>query len=306
MPEILPANQILTIQAKTQSPSARVAQQAPSQSEPSKEPIEAPKQQSTEPATENVPRETAPKEEDKSKVQFAALSKKERILLQRDRELKALEKQLQEKESRYKGWEEAAVLAQTNKLEAIKRLGITYDDLTNIALGQSTATPEQIAEMKAQETVQKQLAEFRKEQEQYQITQQQRAYEQARQQIAAETRELATIDNFPLVHTMKAEDTVVELIEQTFHETGKVMSVEAAIKEVEQYLEEKALEIAKLEKIRSKVVDKETKPEPAIQQVNQQPTTLTHKSTVAPAAPTTKQTSEERRRRAIEVFYGRG
>lgn len=297
MPQIIEGSRTTEITQKTQMPSAAIS--GNSATPPVLEAPQPEQTQQTSTETNPVPRETSPKADAK----FIALSKKEKALLQRDRSLKERERQISEKAERYKAWEEAAQLASTNKLEAIKKLGITYDDLTNIALNQQP-TPEQIAEMKAQETVEMKLNAFKEEQKQKEIESTQKAYESARQQIKIETQRLVNQENFPLVNSTKAFDTIVELIEQTFHETGEIMSVEAATTEVEQYLEEQALEIAKLDKIRSKILPKEEPKQSPVQATKQQPQTLTHKTTVAPAAP--GNSPDERRRRAIEVFYGRG
>lgn len=260
------------------------------------------------PSTPEVPRETletpanpAPASQSpKPDPRFTALSKKEQQLRARERELKSLE-------ASFKPWQEAATLAQTNKLEALKRLGISYDDLTNQFLGtEAQLTPEQMAVQKAEEVTKNQLDAFRKEQQDNLQKAQTQAYQQAKQQIAQEAQEIAQPDKFPLVNKIKGFDTVSDYIEQEFHATGKIIPIEAATLEYENFVKNEILELAKLDVIKSEILKlQEPKQTPTQAAVNpQKPQTLTHKQTVAP--PSTEPANEsyaQKKQRIIQKYW---
>ena len=252
----------------------------------------------------NVPRGTEPSKQLDSE-RFAALSRKERQLLRQRRDLQQQQKTLADQ---YKPWQEAAELAKVNKLQAIEKLGITYDDLTNLALG-SGHTPEQLAELKAKEIVQREIQQLREEQSKLQQQQQQQAISTARSQISTEAKTLAeTTPDFPLVKAIKGFDTITALVEQTYYQTGNIIPVEEATKEYENFLKEEVLQLAKLDPIKNEILKmvqpqavQKTTPPSAVQQ---KPQTLTHKA-IAPIPSVAAMTPEQRRQRAIDVFYGR-
>jgi hypothetical protein len=252
--------------------------------------------------TENVPRGTEePKIETKREEdgRFAALSRKEKEILRRDRDLKEREKLLQEK---YKPWEEASQLAPQSKLQALQKLGFTYDDITNEFLGVSNLTPEQLAERKAEEIANRKFEEFQKKQEQLTLQNQQQAYHQALKQISLEVKQACDPEKFPIVNEIKGHDTVTQYIEQTYHATGEILSREQALQDYEDFIAEEWDKVLKNPKIRSKFLTQESPTQnPVSQPANPKPQTLIHKTTVAPTAskPTTW---EEKKRFLIEKY----
>lgn len=303
MPTLTPVTEVTTIQAKTMPPSANIVQGGvPNNGVPAA---------AAQPAagSETVPRETQPKDEE---GRFRALTKKEQDYLRKSRELTEREKELARREAQAKDTE-IYNLAKVDPLTALSKLGITYDDITNRILQQNPGTPEQIAKAEAAQLVKQELESFKKAQEEQQRVAQQQAYQQALAQIRSDAEIIAKRDDkFPLVKESEAFDTVRELIEQTFHEgstipgyeePGKVLPTELALEQVELFLEEQTLKLANIDKVRSKLspqAPQEAKPAA----ITQQPTTLTHKTTVAPPSPK-PMTAAERRKRAEDVFYGR-
>lgn len=227
-------------------------------------------------------------------------SRREKMLLQERRRLQQEKEELKQ----YDPWREAAQLAQTDKLKALQKLGITYDELTNQYLGQQNWTPEQIAAHKAQEVAEQKYKEFEQRQLEQTRQVQQQQYNQAIQQITADVKTIAeTSQNYPLVKTLGAYENVTKRIEDTFHQTGRIMSTEEALRAEEQEMEEVAYELAQVEKIRNRFLSTQNmprQPQSAIQQTQ----TLTHKQTTA--TPRNRPlTAEEKRLRAIDIFYGR-
>lgn len=291
MPEIVPIEQMGTITATTQSPSAKLAA-APVAAVP----VAPPKE---EPAKTEAPRNI-------QDTRLAALTKKEQAIQREKRALQAERRAMEEKYSQVKPWEEAASLAKTNKLQAIEKLGITYDDLTNLALNQNPTSPEELAESRAAALVKKEIDLLRAENQKNQEQQQLLALTNARKQISSESRTLAeTSPDFPLVKALKGFDTVTEFVEQTYYDTGKLIPVEEATREYESFVRNEVLELAKTD---PKILEALTSaPKQAVPQAatnTQKPQTLTHKTTVAPPA-SKPLTPAEKRQRAIDVFYGR-
>ncbi len=293
-------NQDMVIQANTQSRGAKTleprTQENMAQLNPKAPPSPVPTPE------ENVPRETKPEVDPK----FAALSRKEKEILVQRRQLAAERKQLEEQ---YKPWIEAKEIATRSKLEAAKKLwgGNPYEDMTAELVGMPPQTPEQIAADIARQEAQKIIdTAFKAQQEQMSQLQQQQ-YDATKKQISLEIREIAQPDTFPLVNHLKGFDTVTEYVEMMFHQTGELISREAATKAYEDFLDENIEPLLKIEKVRNKVLGSQEQkpvPSPSVQTQVQQPRTLTHKTMVAPPAPK-PMTSAEKRQRAIDVFYGR-
>lgn len=289
MPEIKPFTAIETISHKT---GARPLGEAPPAAEV---PIEV--------APVAMPAPEQPKDLDNER--FAALTKKER-------ENQKYARALKERERSVAKWEEADKLATTNKLEALKRLGISYDEITNLHLSQMSAedhTPEAIAVRKAQEAARQEVELFRKEQAAQHQELQQQQYQQAKVQIQNEAKTLTTArpEDFAYINAESAHDIVVELIEQTYFNDGRLMPVSEAAEEIEKYLENKYEKISQVPKFRSRYMPaevQESKPLGANPPENtQKPQTLTHRNTTAPVKPRTY-TAQERRDRAIRILNG--
>jgi hypothetical protein len=91
-------------------------------------------------------------------------------------------------------------------------------------------------------------------------TRDKQAYETAIKQLGNEAKIL--VDSDPSYELIKAQDAtgaIVELIEETHKETGVLMSVEEAAKEIENHLYEEALKLSQLEKVK-----KGLQPPPAV------------------------------------------
>lgn len=235
-------------------------------------------------------------------ARFAAIAKKEKALRQQQRMLQQQRAQL---EQQMKPWQEASETAKQSKLEAIKKLGFSYDELTQEALNQEAPTPEYLAERAAQRIVEQKMAEMQKQQ----AAQQAQEYEKALIQIQSEAKQIVTAsEDFPVLKETGNYEAVSEYMKLIFDQEKRIIPVSEAVKHMEEFLEEEALKIASIAKIRSKLVEQST-PQPQASSTapnTQKPQTLTHKLTTAAAASPTSLTPEERRKRAIDIFYGSG
>lgn len=138
-------------------------------------------------------------------------------------------------------------------------------------------------------------------------------YENAKTQIRKDVTRLVTSDEaFETIKAMDAAEAVVELIEQSYLETGDLLDPMDAAREVEEYLMEEAFKIAKLKKIQSKLYPAQAVEDQQQQVVQQQqliqqtqkPSMNTLSNRMAQTT-TKPMTGKDRRERAIAAFLGK-
>ena len=143
---------------------------------------------STSSTTPEIKVETSPKIDDKIGSKFAALAKKERLVVQKAQELKAAEAALKAEDAKLKEWkslqdkeistereklqsnpemkefQEFKALKKMSALDAFKKLGFSYEQLTEQLLNEGKPTPEQLIESKTA-SFQEELKALRAERE---------------------------------------------------------------------------------------------------------------------------------------------
>lgn len=182
--------------------------------------------------------------------------------------------------------------------------GVTYDELTQRALTQQSQDPAvkaALARMEAQvNALKEEQANSRKL---YQESQAQ-SYQQALNQITLEAKDLVKNDPaFEAIRETGSVKDVVQLIEKTFEQEGRLMTVEEAAREVEEYLVDETLKLTRLQKIQQRL--KQNAAKAASTTTNQQPQSETKQpqlKTLTNAAGTTRQLSA--RERAMLAFKG--
>lgn len=211
--------------------------------------------------------ETKEKKEDpRIASRFAALSKREKQILERERAMQDRQRQLEMQAQRYQQLEHIVQNAKANPIAVLEQLGLSYEQITDYILQDPEAT-KPVAEKKLEE-----------------IERKIKAYEEA-QLHAQRQAEQAYIDNtvknfknqivstvqsnpekFELVALNNAYDTVFDVVEQYFNSTGELLTVEAAAQMVEEYLTNEAEErILKAKKFQSKF---SSKAEPSVEAKN--------------------------------------
>ena len=142
-----------------------------------------------------------------------------------------------------------------NALGVLSELGMTYDEITQQAIAQQS--PEWQALSNIRNEMQEELRKVREEQanSRKSVEQQQaQAYQQALTQIRAETKNLVNSDpSFEAIKATGSVNDVVELIERTFNEDGRLLTVEEAASAVEDYLTEEATRLSKIGKIQKRL-----------------------------------------------------
>lgn len=120
-------------------------------------------------------------------------------------------------------------------------LGMTYDDLGQLYLNQSTNQDPVVQRLQAQ--IEELKAGQSKAISQAEQAQQQ-AYSEALKQIDREAKTLVSkSDAYEVTRSQGAESAITKLIELTYQEEGVLMDVEEAATQVETYLEEQALSL---------------------------------------------------------------
>lgn len=215
-------------------------------------------------STPEEPKAVAAEPEKPLSSEYAILARKEKVLRARDA-------QLRQREAAIKAAEDAKQAAQRpvidesqyiskSKLQqdlfgTLAEMGLTYDQITQQAV--NAPTPEKVALDQELKAMREELKALKGEQDNTKKSweeQQQQSYKQAVAQIKSEASSLITHN--PAFETIKetgSVDDVVELIERTFREDGTLMTVEEAAQQVEDYLVEEALKIARIKKIQQRL-----------------------------------------------------
>lgn len=196
-------------------------------------------------------------------AQYAILARKEKALRQREQQLKAKEAALtaQKAPEAVKSPEiDLNKFVDRDRLvkdpfTVLNELGLTYDQLTELALNAPRA--EELQMQNEIRTLKEELKALKGETENTKKSfeeSQKQQYDQAITQIRNEATQLVKLD--PQFETVKATGSVnevVELIERTFNEDGILLTVEEAAQQVESYLVDEAIKLAKLAKIQQKL-----------------------------------------------------
>lgn len=239
-------------------------------------------------ASTEAPKAETKAAEDPLSTQYANLARKEKALrakaLQQEQSLKAKEAAIAAKEAELRAKEQEYQSKYIPKdkltndtLNALAEAGLTYDQITELMLNQQN--PQKMQEIQLNKKLEAKIQELEDKISKTQKSaeeQQTQAYKQAVNQIRNETKSLVEAD--PTFETIKATgsiDDVVQLIEETFKQEGVLLSVEDAAREVEEYLVEEAMKIAKLNKIQQRLAPAPKPAEPKQEPPKQQQTLKT-------------------------------
>lgn len=261
---------------------------------------DAPAEQPTEVTPESTPPEAAPqepaKERDRFSTRFAALAKREAKLKQRDDELRSRGATL---ESQAKEFDELKSLLKSNPIDALKRMGYSYDDLTRQLLGQEPTTEERLEAVK-RETIEAAREEARKAREE-----QEQAHQQAelnrrvdsfkREAIGVAKAEFKLVSRYPESDIGTA---ALQMAQKVYNDTGEVIDVRTAVARVESELRNQLQWLAEANQGASPAKQAVQDTDPRANR-NPSPNTLTN-STAADAAPGKKLSRAERIKRLIE------
>lgn len=240
---------------------------------------------------------------------FIQLARKERALRQESKRLQALKAQIEaSKKPPELTWEERF---KKNPLSVM-----TPEELQSLAVNALNTDPQaqRIAQLEAKlnEVVSLSNNTLNSVQEK-----DKQAYDRAVKQVSREVRMLVDGNpDFETIHTMNAQEAVVELIKNTYEEDGILLSAKEAAKDVEDFLLEeviRASKIKKLQALKQQEAEKQASARPTQQQqgivVTDQrrqaaqsgPATLTNSMSVN----STRSSEKQRVERAKLAFQGK-
>lgn len=246
-----------------------------------------------------------PKEQPKEllSTQFAALAKKEKIALQRQREAEAKLKEAEEKLKLFEQFETKKKSAKTNPLEFLSEAGLTYDEITDYMLN---GGPKQKDKTEALEEKFNEFVSRKEKEEQDKIEKEKLALKAQEEKVIAEfiksvNKFLAdNTEKYELINLYNAQELVISTIEQHYENKQEVLSNERAAQLVEEHLEEEIKKLANSKKFSDKfkgstdnkqqVPSKNSVTLPSSQPTSNVPTMLSAK------------TEEERLRRALAAL----
>jgi hypothetical protein len=182
--------------------------------------VEAPKAEATE--------VEAPKAEDRLTPRFRELARREKALVEKEREWKA-------RESEHRALVEAKARLREDPTGALEVLGVRFDDLVQALLPKAPEAPVAAAERVARETVERGLAATRKAQEEAEAAEVDRVIAAAHERWG---KEIDATPDFELVREQRAHGAVYQLIEDYFAQHGELLAVAQAAQIVEETLEE--------------------------------------------------------------------
>lgn len=204
------------------------------------------------------------KDETTLSAQYAQLARKEKQMQAKARELKALEMSLRAQSDAAQApkaqqpsgdYISKADLAR-DPWSVLSQNGISYEQLTQQAL--NAPSPEALEQRQVVSELRAELKSLRDAQENTQKSIQEsqtQYYQNAIKQLRMEANQLVQNDaayEASKVYGKQAVDTIVKVIEDTYHDEDYIMSVEDAAKEVEDYFAEEAYKLARLNKIQAR------------------------------------------------------
>lgn len=233
-----------------------------------------PKQESVEQIDTSINNEQAdevkaaevPAEDKRLSERFARLARQEKqARLERQRretEFKRREEELKKREEAVSAQPKfdpsqyiSKDLLKRNTLQALAEAEVSYDELVQQQLGLPQQDPRMAAQVSKLEAKIQQLTDALEAQQKGQQEQQQAGYQAAVKQIRSDVTSLVRSEpaEYELIGKTGSVGDVVELIEKTYAEEGRILSVEEAAQEVENYLLDESLKLSQSKKIQAKL-----------------------------------------------------
>lgn len=197
--------------------------------------------------------------------QFAQLARQEKALRakaqQQEQAFRAREEALKAKEASFSQAPKADYTGYISKdqlkndpLSVFAEAGIAYDDLVQQLVNQPTVDPRMQAYIQKLEAKVDAIEEKEVIREKTYQEQQAAQYQAAVKQIETDVKTMVYTDpNYETIKAYNATKDVVELITETYKNDGVLLTNEEAAQQVEDYLVEQAMKIAKLSKVQKKL-----------------------------------------------------
>ncbi len=198
--------------------------------------------------------------------QASALARKEQAYRQREQALKQRETDLADKLQKAEQYSQLMQKIQAKDYSAAEQLGIDYEGYTAHQLSkQESESPEQAA-VKA---LQSEVTSIKQEQEAKATREYEATVAEYQTEIA---NAIASNPEFSSIKELKREDAVLQLILDSWEEDDKMLTVEQAAKDIEDFLVAEATKMAALPKVRKEVPEAKPLPKPSLKTLTQQVT----------------------------------
>lgn len=204
--------------------------------------------------------EVKPPQVDEFSSKFAALSRREKQLLEKERKLKQYEEESNQKLSKASSWEQRikSLKENPNELDNIlSEAGLTFDQYLNKKLG----IEEQEPQLSADEMYKKIKAEMEENFKKLQEEKEKAIEAENAQVIDNFQNEIKSFiktnsDQYELINYQGDFGLVFEVVEEYYNQHGEVLSIKDAADHVEKHLEDLVDGATKLKKIASKFAPK--------------------------------------------------
>jgi hypothetical protein len=230
---------------------------------------------------------------------FAALAKKERAIQKQLADIKA-------REASVKAFESLKASATSNPLEALKALGLSYEQITQYLLNGNKPTPE--AEVsQVRQDLEKLKQEQVQREEQAKVAAKQaaeREYQQTLEDFSSEVKGFvqSNKDSYELTNMYQGEEIVLSTIEQHFANTKRIMSIKEAADLVEAYFEEQVKAAQQTKKFQAKQEPKVSEGQPKRESVSKSTPTLSNGLTSSAPSLLPAKTEQARMQRAMAAL----
>ena len=252
-------------------------------------------QEAEQPAQNEVEETAQPQDTEQFDSKFAALSRREKALREREAQL----------EQKYGNKQKEVPLEyklKQNPLKALEEMGLSYDKLTELALNDGQLTPDMQMRLMRDELESDYKNKF--EALENRLNEKEKADEESRYNSVKENF-MGEIDYFvknnkdsyEFVAHNEAKEVVYDVIEEHYNETGRILDIKDAVNAVESYLEEEAEKLFQLNKIKSRFEPNRT-PEPQ-EPPRQSQTTLSNAHSAQAQERVARSLSDEESKREI-------
>jgi hypothetical protein len=252
-------------------------------------------QEAEQPAQNEVEETAQSRDTEQFDSKFAALSRREKALREREAEL----------EQRYGNREKEVPLEyklKQNPLKALEEMGLSYDKLTELALNDGQLTPDMQMKLMRDELEDDYRSKFEaleKRLNDKEVADEESRYNSVKENFMGEIDYFVknNKDSYEFVDHNQAKEVVYDVIEEHYNETGRILDIKDAVDAVESYLEEEAEKLFQLNKIKSRFEPNRT-PEPE-ETPRQSQTTLSNAHSAQAQERVARTLSDEESKREI-------
>ena len=191
--------------------------------------------------------EESSQKEDEFSSKFAALSRKEKAIRDRESDYEAKMAEYEEKLAEMNREPEKEpelpleYRLQKNPIETLEELGLSYEQLTDIVLNDGKISTDMQLKLMRQDIDKKyegKLEKLERELEERDKNQEQQKYDEAVDNFKFQLDDfVATNEDYELIQANDASSLVFEVIEEHYNDTGRVLDMKEAADSVESHLE---------------------------------------------------------------------